>query len=178
MKHWVALLKGVNVGGNNKVPMGKLRTALSQQPGWGAVRSYIASGNLVFEADGEAATLGATIEQVIAENYGVTAPALVLTESALRRALTSRPVEPTEGKLLHGFFPLGAVTIDWEAYETLRVPSETVTEGEGVIWLHTPEGFGRSKLAGKFDKVVKGGSVTARNLNTLRALVEMLDDID
>jgi len=47
-----------------------------------------------------------------------------------------------------------------------------------VIWLHTPEGFGRSKLAGKFDKVVKSGSVTARNLNTLRALVEMLDDID
>ncbi len=68
--------------------------------------------------------------------------------------------------------------LDSAALERLRAPSECLTVQDRVAWLYTPEGIGRSKLAEKVDKVVTGTQMTARNLNTLHQLVEMLDACD
>lgn len=176
MTAWVAFLRGVNVGGNNKVPMGKLRKSC-EAAGWENVRSYVASGNLVFEAEGSAEGLAGELQAILKSDFGVSTWALVLSGADLRRITAARPVEPEEGRQLHGVLTLGEAMLDEDLIGKLKAPSETIVKGEGVVWLHTPEGFGRSRLAEKIDRVIKGTTGTARNLNTLRALVEMLDDI-
>jgi uncharacterized protein (DUF1697 family) len=176
MTTWIALLRGVNVGGNNKVPMGKLRKAC-EAAGWDRVRSYIASGNLVFEAEGSAEGLAGTLQAILKSDFNVSAPALVVSGSTLRAILSARPLEPVEGKQLHAFLTFGVPAVDRAEFAAHATATETLHQTDGAVWLHTPDGFGRSTVAGKMERVIKGTQVTARNLNPLRALVEMLDDL-
>ena len=174
MSPHVALLRGVNVGGGNKVPMAELR-ALAEGFGWTGVQSYIASGNLVFRATGAPGDLARTLRAGMAERMGVDVPVLVLTAEDFRARLATCPWPASEGKAVHGLLTLGAHRVQRDLVDSLIAPSETLLEAEGVIWMHAPEGFGRSKLAAKLDRVVTGDGITARNLNTLHKLSEMLD---
>ena len=175
MHHWVALLRGINVGGNNLVPMADLRR-LCAGLGWLDVRSHIASGNLVFRAAGGAQGLASELRQAIAARMGCDVPVLILPGAVLQAALAGCPFDPVEGKQVHGFFLWADPVVNQVALEAYRAPSEQLAVIGRVAWLHAPEGIGRSKLAEKFDKVVTGTQMTARNLNTLRRLVEMLDE--
>jgi uncharacterized protein (DUF1697 family) len=171
MQDWVALLKGVNVGGGNKVPMADLR-ALAAGLGWQNPRTYIASGNLVFgAAEGDHA---GALRAAMAARMGVDVPVFVRSGAALCADLAACPF-PDAGKLLHLFWCWSPPDIDAATYAALKVPSETLIADGDRLWLHTPAGFGTSQLAGKLHKVVSGTDMTARNLNTLRALVAMLD---
>ena len=174
MQHWVALLRGINVGGHNKVPMTELRQ-LCAGLGWAGVQIYIASGNLVFAAVGTADVLAANLRRAIAAAMGVDVAILVLPEADVRAALTQCPFDPEAGSHVHGFFLWAEPWVDQVALAQFRAPSETLIVRGRVAWLHAPDGIGRSKLAEKFDKVVTGTQMTGRNLNTLRKLVEMLD---
>ena len=175
MQTWVALLRGINVGGNNPVPMADLR-ALCAGLGWADVRSYIASGNLVFRAKGQADGLADALRQAIAAQLGCDVPIIVLSGAALRAALADCPFDPGAGKHVHGFFLWADPVLDQDALERFRAPSEVLVVQGRVGWLYAPDGIGTSKLAEKFDKVVTGTQMTGRNLNTLRKLVEMLDE--
>lgn len=170
--NWVALLRGVNVGGGNKVPMADLR-ALCEGLGWQDVQSYIASGNLVFRTNGAAEGLADTLRGVMSQKMGVDVPVLVLSAEAVAQALADCPFQPEKGNLCHVFFLWADPVMDWEAYETYRIESEELAVQGKVAWLHTPEGFGRSKLAEKLGKVITDTDMTGRNLNTLHKLVEM-----
>jgi uncharacterized protein (DUF1697 family) len=172
MQH-VALLRGVNVGGV-KLLMADLRAA-AEGLGWGDVKSYIASGNLLFRAEGQPAALAAHLTAALAARIGRGPDILVLTADAFRAALGACPFDPARGKDVHGFFLFGPVTVDAARRDALIAPSETMVLQQGMIWLSTPEGFGTSKLAEKWGQVVRGGPATARNLATIRALAEMLD---
>lgn len=176
MDHWVALLRGINVGGNNLVPMADLRV-LCAGLGWTGVQTYIASGNLVFAAEGTADELTGVLRRAIAAQMAVDAALIVLPAVAVRAALAACPFDPKEGKQVHGFFLWADPAVDWAVYEILRLPNEEVVVRGRVAWLHAPDGIGRSKLAEKFHKVVTGTDMTARNLNTIRKLVEMLDGL-
>lgn len=169
---WIALLRGVNVGGANRVPMAELR-GLCQKAGWRDVQSYIASGNLVFDAEGPAERLAAELSDLIARNMGPVVEVVVLSATELRAALADCPFAAEAGKQLHGFFAAGPLTLDHDACEALRVPSEALAERGGVIWLYAPEGIGISKLAARLPRLISGPPATARNLNTLRKLAEM-----
>ena len=170
-KTYVALLRGVNVGGNNKVPMADLR-ALAGGLGWQDVCSYIASGNLVFRAGvGDHA---GDLRDAMVKQMGVDVLVVVLEGAALRAALAGCPFAPDDMRVVHGFFSAAPVAIDQSVVETYRAASESVVQQGHVIWLHTPDGFGTSKLAGKWTRAVKG-DVTGRNLRTIKTLVEMLD---
>ncbi len=172
LTRWVALLRGVNVGGGNKVPMAALRE-LATGLGWRDVRSYIASGNLVFSApDGR---LAEDLGDAMRQQMGVDVPNLVLSGEALRLALASCPYPPDAGKAVHGFFCAAPPVIDATRRDALAVASERLEVRDHVVWMYAPDGFGRSKLAAKIDKVITGTEFTARNLNTIRKLVEMLD---
>ncbi len=175
MGHWVALLRGINLGGHNMVPMAALRQ-LCTGLGWTDVRSYIASGNMVFAADGTADSLTTALRQNMVAQMGLDVPNLILCEAAMRAALAGCPFDPAAGKHVHGFFLWAEPTVDWAAYENLRASSETLQVLGRVAYLLAPEGIGRSKLVEKLDKVITRTDMTARNLNTLRKLVEMLDD--
>jgi uncharacterized protein (DUF1697 family) len=174
MQDWVALLRGVNVGGGNKVPVADLRR-LAGGLGWTGVRTYVASGNLVFRAEGEAATLADALRAAMRDGIGVDVPVVVLSGDAMREALAACPFDPEAGKQVHVLFLFGPVTVDEVLRDSLRAPSETLVMDGTRAWLHAPEGFGTSKLAAKVDRVIRGAPMTGRNLNTLRALVEMLD---
>lgn len=174
MQDWVALLRGVNVGGGNKVPVADLRR-LAGGLGWTGLRTYVASGNLVFRAEGEAATLADALRAAMRDGIGVDVPVVVLSGDAMREALAACPFDPEAGKQVHVLFLFGPVTVDEVLRDSLCAPSETLVMDGTRAWLHAPEGFGTSKLAAKVDRVIRGAPMTGRNLNTLRALVEMLD---
>ena len=106
---WVALLRGVNVGGGNKVPMAELR-ALAEGLGWREARSYIASGNLVFVAEGEAAGLATALRMAMAREMGVDVPVYVLSAAEVARALADCPFAPEKGNLCH----VWSYSYNWE----------------------------------------------------------------
>lgn len=174
MQDWVALLKGVNVGGNNRVPMADLR-AIAAELGWGAPQTYIASGNLLFRAGGAANDLGAALRGALAARLGVDVAVFLRTGEALRADLAACPWPEAPGKAVHMFWCWSVPVVDAGLLAALRAPSETLLADGDRLWLHAPDGIGRSKLAEKLHKVVTGTDMTARNLNSLRALVEMLD---
>lgn len=174
MDHWVALLRGINVGGNNLVPMADLRR-LCADLGWTGVQTYIASGNLVFAAEGTAAGLALDLRQAMAAPMGVDVALIVLPGVMVRAALDNCPYDPATGKQVHAFFLWADPVVDWAAYEALRLPHEALAVHGRIAYLHAPDGIGQSKLAEKLAKVVTGTEMTGRNLNTLRKLVEMLD---
>lgn len=174
MDDWVALLRGVNVGGGNKVPMAQLRD-LATGLGWQGVRTYIASGNLVFRADGTADDLAAMLRTGMAAQMGVSVPILLLPGADIQAALAACPFQPDKGSHVHVFFLFGPPTLDTALRDALIAPTETLIVEDSRVWLHAPEGIGRSKLAEKLHKVITGTNMTARNLSTLRALVGMLE---
>lgn len=169
---WVALLRGVNVGGGNKVPMADL-VRLCQGLGWHDVKTYIASGNLVFRAKGNADDLAQRLRNAMAGRMGVDVPVLVLPAAVVAGALADCPFNPGQGNRCHVFFLWDTPRIDRELYAALRLDSEELVVDGRRAWLHTPDGFGNSKLAEKLGKVIGGTEMTGRNLNTLRKLVGM-----
>lgn len=170
--NWIALLRGVNVGGGNKVPMADLRK-LCGALGWRDVKSYIASGNLVFNAEGTAGELSRNLRAAMVTQMGVNVPILILPAATVAKALEDCPFNPEKGQTCHVLFFWDAPDLDWDAYAALRVSGEDLRVDDRRAWLHTPEGFGNSKLAGKLHVVISGTEMTARNLNTIRKLVEM-----
>ena len=171
MQRWVALLRGVNVGGGNRVPMADLRTALEAR-GFEGVRSYIASGNLVLGGDGPADRIAAEVRAALSEGFGVDVPVLVLPDEALTAILADCPFDG-EGKTIHAFFCFGDPVIDAEARDRWIAASETLAVRGRTVWLHAPDGIGRSALAERIGRVVTGTDLTARNLNTVRKLAAM-----
>ena len=101
MNQYAALLRGVNVGGRNKIPMAELR-ALAAGLGWDDVRSYIASGNLVFRAD-EGDHAG-NLRAAIADRMGLDVAVLVLSDREVRTALADCPFEPDDPRHVHVYF--------------------------------------------------------------------------
>lgn len=169
MQRYVALLRGINVGGNNRLPMADLK-ALCEYLGWQNVRTYVASGNVVFDADGGAEALAAALHAALPFDVQV----LVLSGDDLRYRLGRCPFPASVGKFAHGFFCLDRPTLDSDVIAQFR-KDEEVVHYDHTVWLHTPSGFSKSKLAEVMHRVITETSFTARNLNTVHRLVEMLD---
>lgn len=170
MARWVALLRGVNVGGANRVPMAQLR-ALAEGLGWARVETVGASGNLVFDAEGYG--LAGALRAEMVARMGVDVPVIVLAAEDLAARVAGCPFDPERGKDVHGFLLFGEARLDEGELARWKAPGEALVMAGRTVWLHAPEGIGRSKLAARIEKVVVGADMTGRNLNTLRTLVEM-----
>lgn len=175
MTKWVAFLRGINVGGHRKVPMADLRELFASITSDPNVRTYIASGNVLFKADGTADMLAAALRASILKTFGFGVPTLVLNADQLQAVLQGCPCPNEKGNLAHAYLCFGDPVVDRDAVERLRTPSETVTVSGRTIWLHAPGGIGRSKLAVKMEGLL-GVEATARNLNTVRKMVEIMGD--
>ncbi|MCY0920524.1 DUF1697 domain-containing protein [Streptomyces sp. H27-G5] len=180
-RKYAALLRGINVGGNKKVPMAELRQVL-EGLGHEDVRTYLQSGNAVFAgAERDTTKLARALEAAIEAHFGFKVPCLVVDGDHLRAVVDACPFPAAEleGRQLHATFCSGQpgeerfAAIDAPAYlpEEFRV-------GDRVVYLHTPDGLGRSKLAEALARpaVVKGLDVTTRNWNTVVKLVELTRD--
>ena len=168
MQVWTAFLRGVNVGGHRKIPMADLRAIC---PGT-QVRSYIASGNLIFAADGDAPGLAATLQARIAAQFGFDVPVLVLSAPALGQLLQACPFAGQAGNQVLGYLCLAPPQCDHAGIDALRAGAEQVAVTDRTVWLHAPGGIGQSKLAAKLEKLI-GVPSTARNLNTLTKVAEL-----
>ena len=172
----IALLRGINVGGRNKVPMAALRD-LCAGLGWGAVETFIQSGNLVFDAPGAAAVLEAALEGALAKRFGFTPAVIVRTAPAWAAILAANPFpaesEAEPNRVLLGLAKHALAKDAAAAIEAKGAAGERVREAGGALWFHYPEGAGQSKItAASIDKAA-GSPVTARNWRTALALRDM-----
>ena len=180
MTTYIALLRGINVGGHNKLPMAAL-AALLEELGLRSVRTYIQSGNVVFRSDAaDAADLATRITAAIEAAHGFAPHVLLLRVDELRDAAASNPYpEATAApKTLHLYFLAAApVNPDLAMLEEARSDSERFQLHDRVFYLYAPDGIGRSKLA---DKVGKALDVpqTARNWRTVDKLLSMADEVE
>lgn len=161
---WVALLRAVNVGGTFKLPMEQLR-AICAEAGFANARTYIASGNVVLDSDRNEAAVREAIEAGIERRYGKRIPVLVRAGTDLARVLADNPFLDAAGNRLMILFTDEPPSIAGLRHQA----SEQLALGRREIFVHYGEGMGQSKLV---LPAAKNG--TARNLNTVRKLAEMV----
>lgn len=175
MSKLVALFRGINVGGKNVLPMARLRGEL-EALGLVDVRTYIQSGNVVFESSAESSKeLATSIADRIESQHGFRPEVLILSREELAAAVAANPFPEAaaDPKTLHFFFLAESATQpDVAALDDARVSSERYQLTDRVFYLHAPDGIGRSKLAAKAEKLL-GVAATARNYRTVDKLVGM-----
>jgi uncharacterized protein (DUF1697 family) len=175
MRTYVALLRGINVGGRNKIAMSELKSSLSSL-GLQDVVTYIQSGNVVFRSPGGADDLARDIEKRIAKDFGVSVTVLLRTPAELRTVAKSNPFLSGEAGLskLHVVFlsdrPAANAVAGLDP-ERSR-PDELSVRGR-EIYLHLPNGSGRSRLTIDYFERQLGVAATARNWNTLIKLIAL-----
>ncbi|MBL6763942.1 MAG: DUF1697 domain-containing protein [Verrucomicrobiae bacterium] len=177
MQTWIALLRGINVGSRNKMPMTDLANTL-QSAGCRSVRTYIQSGNVVFASNLRSnQSLTAKIGTAIETHFGFRPHVLLLSAADFRSAVTNNPFPNvvSEPKTLHFFF-LNATPAspDLDGISELATTSERFQLIDSVFYLHAPDGFGRSKLAAATERKL-GVATTARNYTTIHNLSAMLN---
>ncbi|MCZ6698847.1 MAG: DUF1697 domain-containing protein [Planctomycetota bacterium] len=176
MSTWIAFFRGINVGGKNSLPMKDLVRELEALD-LRDVRTYIQSGNAVFESPKKVpATLGARIASRIEKRHGFKPQVLILSAGALEKAIRSNPFPEaaSEPKSLHFCFLASLPrSPDIDALTAAQTRTERFRLIGQVLYLHTPDGIGRSKLAATVEKAL-GVTVTARNWRTVDSLREML----
>ena len=175
MQRFVALFRGINVGGKHSLPMKEL-TGLLEQLGCKDVRSYIQSGNVTFSTDQkDRPALAEAISDKVEQAKGFAPKVWLLDAKQWRRAVDNNPFPTDVGKALHLFFleaePEGP---DLQGLATLKADNESFALVDDVFYLHAPDGIGRSKLVEKLGRYIKV-PMTARNWNTVAKLSEMLD---
>jgi uncharacterized protein (DUF1697 family) len=167
----VALLRGINVGGHGRVAMADLREVVASL-GYEDVATYVQSGNVVFTAEAPDA---AALEAAISERLGVSPAVIVLSREELERVVDRNPwPDEKDGKHLHAIFTAGEPDAD-----VVAAAQEKASGGDearivdGTLYMHTPNGLGRSKLAAELSRRgPKDG--TARNWTTVTKLLAML----
>ena len=173
----VALLRGINVGGANKMAMAELR-ALAEEIGWTGAETYIQSGNLVFEADGTQAQLERDLEAGIQRRFRLAITAIVRSAVEWPAYLAANPfpeaaeTEPNRLMLL-----LSKRSPDAKGAAGLQeraLDGEQVAIAGGALWIHYAEGAGRSKLTPVLIDRLVGSPTTARNWRTVLKLQQLL----
>jgi uncharacterized protein (DUF1697 family) len=178
MTTYLALLRGINVSGKNPVPMARLKETFAGL-GFSEVRTYLQSGNVVFQTRKTTpAKLAAEINAAISRDFGHEVPVLVLTAEQLDAIASHNPLWPRSGgeeTHFHATFlfdPVSKATFD-----ALKLPAaegERAVLSDGVVLLHCPHGYGRTKLNNTwFERALKVRATT-RNWRTVLALRDLM----
>ena len=184
----VALLRGINLGGHKKVAMADLRQVVTSL-GHADVATYIQSGNVVFSTDqSDTVALALALEGAIAQTLGVQSRVVVLSREELAQVARDNPYpDEPNGRALHAIFLSGepgpevaqrvAAAQDEVAGKGSRDTAQVIGR---TIFLHTPDGYGRSDLAAALVKLGqrKTDTVTgtARNWATVAKLLAVCGD--
>ncbi|MBN1361110.1 MAG: DUF1697 domain-containing protein [Sedimentisphaerales bacterium] len=179
MKTYGALFRGINITGRNLLPMKEL-VSLLEALGCRNVRTYIQSGNAVFRSDERDATpLARRIVAEIQKRRGFNPRVLLLGVDELEKAITGNPFPDAEsepGKLHVGFLVAVPPDPDLNKLEALRSRGERFALKGTVFYLHTPEGYGKSKLAASAERLL-GVPMTDRNWRTVCKIREMVKEL-
>lgn len=175
----VALLRGINVGGHTKVGMEDLRRVFLALDLAG-VKTYLQSGNVIFTDDAdESSRLAGDIEKRVARDLGMATRVLLRTKDDLAQVVTNNPFRTSEldPSKLHVTFLAGTPDPQWAALlETpIREPDEFALVGREV-YLHCPNGYGRTKLNNAYIERRLGVIATTRSWNTVTKLHNLTRD--
>lgn len=178
MRRYVCLLRGINVGGRNRVPMKPLRSAL-EKAGLRQVRSYLQSGNLVFDSALAQRSLGSTIQAIIESSCGFCPTVVLRTSTAFKQLAEVHPFAGASDdwtKLQVAFLsarPSPAALRDLQMPPTAR--EQYVCAG-AELYLYYPDGLARTKVTGQFWETRLQQACTMRNWKTVQALVGLLEN--
>jgi len=175
MKTYIALFRGINIGGNNIISMKSLATILENLD-LQNVKTYIQSGNVVFQSRGKnSSRLSSKISAEIKKSQGFEPKVLLLELEEMGKAVESNPFPEAElrPETLHVIF-LASVPVnpDLKKLESLKIKSERFELKGKVFYLHAPDGVGRSKLAANVERLL-GVSMTGRNWRTVCKIMAM-----
>ncbi|GJL97100.1 MAG: hypothetical protein DHS20C06_09170 [Hyphobacterium sp.] len=177
MTQWIALIRGINVGGNNVVPMKALRDLLGQR-GFSTVRTYIQSGNCILDADDmTAAEIETGIASVIEDGFGFRPDVMAFTATDFASAIARNPfaARKFDPKHTHIFFlDKTPARPDIDAMNRLLQPGEAFELRDRLFFLRASNGVGRSKIAARIERFL-GVTATSRNLNTVQKIQALLD---
>ncbi len=165
MAKYVALLRAVNVGGTGKLPMTELKS-MCESAGFSNPRTYIASGNVVFESTLSETAVKAKLEKCLATYAGKPVAVAIRTGSELKKILASNPFKAHPANSTVAIF-LDASPLKDALEAATGQQKEKMALGAREIYVSYGEGMGRSKL-----KIPAAKSGTARNLNTIAKLAE------
>ncbi len=172
---YVALLRGINVGGKNKLPMKDL-VPLFETAGATAVQTYIQSGNVVFEANAAIAdSLANSVPDSIRHGFGYRVPLILRSAKEIVRVVANNPFLPkAEPQLLHVAFlsnkPNASAVKQLDPKRS--APDEFKCVGQ-ELYLKLPDGMGKTKLTNAYIETKLGVTATARNWKTVLKLAEM-----
>lgn len=166
MTGFVALLRAINVGGTGKLPMTALK-ALCEDAGCTQVRTYIASGNVVFVSDRSEADIRAELETRLLAFVGKPVGVLIRTAEEMAAVVEGNPFPDVPGNQVAVIFSDDPIPDDPQATAT-GIAREQIRRGRRHLYIHYPDGMGRSRLRLPAEK--RG---TARNMNTVTKLAEL-----
>ena len=179
MKTCVALFRGINVGGKNLLPM-KVLVAILEDLGLRGVKTYIQSGNSVFQGpDQDLSRLSSKIAREIQKRRGFEPQVLLLKPVDIEEVISKNPFPEAEGDpaSLHiGFLASAPENPDLKTISKLKTGSERFRLIGRVFYLHAPAGIGRSKLAAKAEYLL-GVPMTDRNWRTVCKLRQMTQEL-
>lgn len=173
---YVALLRGINVGGRAKVPMQTLRDLLA---GLGAsdVRTHLQSGNAVLShGEEDPDVLADGLHRALAAELGLDVTCMVRTARDLRRVVEGNPFDMTgvDGSRFLVVFLAGPAPLDRLAgIDRIAYAPDDFRAGEREIYAHFPDSIRNSKLAAQLTDRRLGVAATARNWNTVTKLLEL-----
>ena len=177
MRIWIALFRGINVGGKNILPMKGL-VALLEGLGCTDVRTYIQSGNAVFSSrESGRLELEERIADAVSAAHGFRPRIILLSSEQLQQAVKANPFPEAEPRSLHLFF-LGRkpASPDLEGLNAVKADSESFVLTGEVLYLHAPDGIGRSRLVQRAERLI-GVDATARNWRTVMKIQEMASQL-
>jgi len=176
MNKYIVLLRGINVGGNNKLPMADLRELLATN-GYKNIATYIQSGNIFLNSTKTAEEININIKLLLKQQFDYDIPVVTLTAEEIKTCFTQNPYLKIEEdfKNLHVTFLNTAP--EKGSIENISIKKSNndsyIIEGR-IIYLHTPDGYRSTKFTnGEFEKKLKT-QATTRNWRTTTKLFEMI----
>jgi uncharacterized protein (DUF1697 family) len=183
MNTYVVLMRGINVGGKNKVPMTGLKKCL-EELGYSNVSTYIASGNVIVQSDKRATEVKAQIEEALPESFKLNnelIKALVLTRKQLQAVIDNRPAgfgEQPEKYHSDAIFLMGIDAAQAMPVFNPREGVDKVWPGDGVIYSQRLSSLRTKSRLSKIIGTPAYQSMTIRSWNTTTQLLKILEEIE
>ncbi len=172
MKQYIALLRGINVGGHHIIKMAALK-ALANGLGFENVKTYIQSGNLIFSSDIERGKLADLIGTAIETSHGFKPEIFIIELTDLRNAIAQQSLEFEKDNCLFLYFLNDKPQeVNVDKIEQLLAFDETYKLTDNVFYIHCPAGVHKSRLAAKIERLL-GVKTTARNLRSVNKIITL-----
>ncbi len=178
MVSYILLLRAINVGGRNLLPMKELSLMLGSLSCQN-VKTYLQTGNVIFnlpelDKDAEDKFLLALSEKIELD-LAFKPELLLFAKERWQQALKANPYVDYKGNTVHFYFCQENPRLEQELIKKYQNESESYVLSDKVFYLHAPNGIGRSKLVSNVEKCL-GVAATGRNMNTVNKLTVLLND--